>query len=161
LANLPDILLEYRVHAKQVSDAKRLTQSLAAELAFISSEHRRSGKADPIEAMSEALTLREVADLSEASAIADLCDRFDLLRNVMESGACEDELLRSALVHMALSRRSMRINHRLYADMSARIASQAFQRGSLGLALRALIVGFGKDSGRFLRASLGELASRR
>lgn len=161
MANLPDILLKYRVHAKQVSDAQRLTQSLAAELAFISSEHRRSGKTDPIEALSEAVTLREAADLHGAPAIVDLCDRFDLVRDVMESGACQDELLHSALAHMASSRRSMRINQRLYADVSARIAAQAFQKGALRLGLRALIVGMSKDSGRFLKASLHELAKGR
>lgn len=48
LANLPEPLLLYRVHAAQVSQDKMWTQRLSRNLAIISAQERRAGRADPL-----------------------------------------------------------------------------------------------------------------
>ncbi len=48
LANLPDALLLYRLHAGQISQAKLWTQRLSRNLALISALERRAGREDPM-----------------------------------------------------------------------------------------------------------------
>jgi GT2 family glycosyltransferase len=50
LANMPDALLQYRLHAGQVSQAKIWTQRLSRNLAIISAQERRAGRPDPLAA---------------------------------------------------------------------------------------------------------------
>jgi hypothetical protein len=50
LANLPEALLFYRLHAGQVTNEKMWTQRLSRNLAIISAQERRAGRADPIAA---------------------------------------------------------------------------------------------------------------
>ena len=51
LANLPETLLQYRVHAKQVSSSRLVQQTLSAVVAWHSAEARRCGRVDPVEAL--------------------------------------------------------------------------------------------------------------
>src|SRR5262249_43369587 len=50
LANMPEALLLYRVHAGQVSQEKIWTQRLSRNLAIISAQERRAGRPDPMQA---------------------------------------------------------------------------------------------------------------
>lgn len=52
-ANLPEVLLHYRVHAGQVSIRKCEQQALGTMMAKVASEFRRAGKLDPFDATLE------------------------------------------------------------------------------------------------------------
>ncbi len=52
IANLPDVLLRYRVHAGQVSKEKVWTQRLSRNLALLSAKSRRETGADPLNGFS-------------------------------------------------------------------------------------------------------------
>jgi glycosyltransferase involved in cell wall biosynthesis len=65
LANLPDILLDYRVHGHNVSIQRRREQALAAHIARLSARERRLGRPDPTATL-------------ERLRLADL-DRFNML----------------------------------------------------------------------------------
>lgn len=49
LANLPEVLLQYRLHGAQVSEEKVWTQRLSRNLAIIAAQERRAGRGDPLE----------------------------------------------------------------------------------------------------------------
>lgn len=154
LANLPEPLLRYRLHPDQVSATQRLTQSFASELAFICSEERRAARTDPVKCLSGTASWRERAFRGSAPAVTDLCDRFAVLWDVFQTAPCQRELLYSALAHISRYRLSMSINHRLYADVSAKVAVQALRSGALIVALRVFFIGSSKNIGRFLKMSL-------
>lgn len=154
LANLPEPLLRYRIHPDQVSAAKRMAQSFSSELAFICSEERRADRTDPANSLSKAATWQEGELLSGTPAVTDLCHRFAAMTDVFQTSLCQKERLRFALAQIAQSRLSMAINHRLYADISARIAVQALQIGALTIAFRALFIGLNKNMRRFIKTSL-------
>lgn len=47
VSNMPDILLQYRIHPDQVSQSKKLTQSFYRDLALFSAREREAGRPDP------------------------------------------------------------------------------------------------------------------
>ena len=55
LANLPEVLLDYRVHPEQVSAGINLGQRFARDLALIAARTRRAGRPDPFDRAEEAL----------------------------------------------------------------------------------------------------------
>lgn len=153
LANLPEPLLRYRIHPGQVSAAQRLTQSFASELAFICSEERRANRIDPVKGLSGTVSWSERAFLGDVPAIMDLCDRFAAIKDVFQATPCDKDLLYSALAQIAKFHLSMSINHRLYADVSAKIAVQALRNHAPKIALRAFFIGLSKNIGRFLKTA--------
>lgn len=159
IANLPSRLLQYRVHDRQVSEAHRLEQSFASELAFICSEHRRAGKPDPVASLQGIGSFDCLEVFREVPALSDLAQRFAVLTELLTCSRDEEGTLRSALQHMSPFTESMRINHRLYADVAAIIAGKAVHRGALGLALRALVIGSRTSMARFYKASFKQFAA--
>jgi len=153
LANLPEVLLRYRVHPNQVSAAQRLTQSFAAEFAFISSEERRRGNVDPAEQARGSEIWRESLHPGDPPALVALYSRFAVMREVFQGVSCHSDLLRSTLVQIANVRQSMSINHRLYADVSVKIVGMALRKGAFLIAARAIYVGIRKNMGRFIKMS--------
>lgn len=158
LANLPEILVRYRIHPGQVSAAQRLAQSFASELAFRCSEERRSGNVDPIDNANETESWPQTVGMRGTPALKDLCDRFDAIGEVIHRSSCPGDVLRVAVEHMEVFRQSMTINHRLYADVSAAIAAQALRSGEFSVAVRALAIGSRQNMGRFIRTSLRQFA---
>jgi hypothetical protein len=55
LANLPEILLAYRVHGGQTSAGINLGQRFAHDLALLAARARRAGRPDPLDGVGEAL----------------------------------------------------------------------------------------------------------
>jgi glycosyltransferase involved in cell wall biosynthesis len=55
LANLPDVLLSYRVHGGQTSRGINLDQRFAHDLALIAARERRAGRSDPLDGVGEPL----------------------------------------------------------------------------------------------------------
>jgi hypothetical protein len=55
LANLPDALLDYRVHRRQTSAGINLDQRFAHDLALLAARMRRASGADPLDGVGEAL----------------------------------------------------------------------------------------------------------
>ncbi len=159
LANLPDRLLQYRVHDHQVSEAHRLEQSFASELAFICSEHRRAGVPDPVALLQGMESFDCLEAFQKVPALSELAERFAVMKELLQCSHDKEETLRSTLRHMSPLRESMRINHRLYADVAAIIAGKAIRRGALDLALRAFFVGSRASMARFYKASLKQLAA--
>lgn len=159
LANLPDRLLQYRVHDHQVSEAHRLEQSFASELAFICSECRRAGKTDPAALLQGHRTFESLEVVQTVPALSDLAQRFAILKRLLEGALDEQEMMRATLRQISPFQESMRINHRLYADVAALIAGKAVRHGALGLALRALVIGSRTSIGRFYKASFKQFAA--
>jgi hypothetical protein len=159
LANLPDRLLQYRVHGHQVSEARRLEQSFASELAFICSEHRRAGAPDPVTILQNMGSFDSLEAFQEVPALSELAERFAAMRELLQCSRDEEETLRSTLRHMSPIRASMRINHRLYADAAAMIAGKAVRHGVLGLALYAFLVGSRAGMGRFCKSFFKQWAA--
>lgn len=151
LANLPEPLLRYRIHPDQVSASQRLAQSFASELAFICSEERRADRTDPVKGVSGAVGWHERAFLDGIPAVTDLCDRYAAMGDVFQTTPCQKDLLYSALAQIARCRPSMSINHRLYAEVSAKIAVQALRNRAPIIALAAFFIGSSKNIGRFLK----------
>ncbi len=73
LANLPDILLYYRIHPTQVSTRNAMAQTQSAVVAWLSCKARLEGKPDPVDAL-DALpaigTLDTLFDMDGADALA-------------------------------------------------------------------------------------------
>ena len=159
LANLPDRLLQYRVHDHQVSEADRLEQSFASELAFICSEHRRAADPDPVALLQGMGSFDGLEAFRKVPAFSDLAERFAVMQDLLQYSRDEEGTLRSTLRHISPLRESMRINHRLYADVAAIIAGKAVRRGALGLALHAFFVGSRVSKARFYKESIKQLAA--
>ena len=74
LANLPDVVLKYRRHAAQVSVRKCSQQSLSSTIARAAALHRRTGRPDGLNGLSEitpaVLESLGVTDVSRQSALA-------------------------------------------------------------------------------------------
>lgn len=157
LANIAEPLLKYRLHPDQVSAKQRLAQSFASELAFICSEERRAARKDPVMFLSDTATWHKRDFHGGTPAVTDLCDRFTVMSDVLQSAPCQRDLLHSALAHIARFHISMSINHRLYADVSAMIAVQALRSGALIMAVRAFRVGSMQSMRRFLKMLLKNL----
>jgi glycosyltransferase involved in cell wall biosynthesis len=49
IANLPEILLNYRIHGRNISKAQRYEQSICMQVAKLSADARAQGKPDPVE----------------------------------------------------------------------------------------------------------------
>ena len=154
LANVPEPLLWYRIHPGQVSAAHRLAQSFASELAFICSNERRAGRADPVNGLGGAVSWHERASLGITPAVTDLCNRFTIMADLFQAQRCKKDLLLSALAQVANYHNSMSINHRLYADVSAKIAMQALRSRAPIIALCAFCIGSNKNIRRFSRTAL-------
>lgn len=154
LANLPEPLLRYRIHPDQVSAAQRLAQCFASELAFICSEERRADRTDPTNNLNRAANWQERGLLGDAPAVTDLCHRFIAMKDVFQASSCQRDRLDAALAQIARSRLVMTINHRLYADVSAKIAVQALYCGEFTIVFRAFFIGLSKNMGRFMKMSL-------
>ncbi len=56
VANLPDVLLRYRIHAAQTSSGVNLRQRFAHDLALIAARARRKGGPDPFEGIDDPLS---------------------------------------------------------------------------------------------------------
>jgi hypothetical protein len=88
LANLPQVLLKYRLHPGQVSVAKCTKQALGATAAKAAAIARRSGKPDPLESTGE-ITPASLAGLgvSEAMQHTTLARGYlSSIRNMCEAG---------------------------------------------------------------------------
>lgn len=154
LANLPEALLRYRLHPDQVSAEQRLAQSFASELAFICSEERRAGRPDPVENSEGAVSWLSPYSADNVGVIKDLCDRFAAMGDIIQTKKCQKDLLHSANSQMAHFRLSMSINHRLYADVAAKIAVQAIHNSAPLIALRAIFIGSCRSTFRFWKMAL-------
>lgn len=70
LANLPDILLRYRVHSGQASCAKLVQQTLSAAAAWHSHEARLAGRDDPVDGLTRLPALDDLDALFGRQGIA-------------------------------------------------------------------------------------------
>jgi glycosyltransferase involved in cell wall biosynthesis len=89
LANLPEVLLKYRIHPGQVSVAKCRKQALGAAVAKAAAAARRSGKPDPLQSIAE-ITPTALARLgvSEALQHTTLARGYlSSIRNMCDAGA--------------------------------------------------------------------------
>jgi len=55
LANLPEVLLDYRVHGRQISAGINLDQRFARDLAIVAARARRAGRTDPLDGADQAV----------------------------------------------------------------------------------------------------------
>jgi glycosyltransferase involved in cell wall biosynthesis len=132
IANLPDVVLRYRVHNSQVT-SRRIRQTAVASLAArVSAEARRQGKADPLRGLEEltedflseyGVTCRDI-DARVRQAIVNrlflLCSagRFDLAEDfARQYGAAHaDPLLAQRMrVEIELARSKQFLGRRCYA----------------------------------------------
>ncbi|WP_423414977.1 glycosyltransferase [Hyphomicrobium sp. B1] len=151
ISNLPDVLLEFRVHDKNVSTTRRWEQALAAHIARFSAKRRRAGFPDPVEGVSN-LKLEHLEELhlsaaERSSVLADLAEaalvsyeagkRHSYLLHAFDSLMAKDELKSSR------DRRSAR---KLIAGLwmtsapsdAARLTAQITRKLATGRDLRAM-----------------------
>jgi hypothetical protein len=81
LANLPEVLLDYRVHRGQTSAGVNLDQSFAHDLALLAARARRAGGADPFDGIGEALRFHRPppADWRTPPSVASLVSAYGAL----------------------------------------------------------------------------------
>jgi glycosyltransferase involved in cell wall biosynthesis len=151
LANVPEVLLKYRVHPSQVSSNRYLDQGLASELAFICSAERLAGRGDPAENVANP---HEIENFNDVPSLIALYSRFKSMSAILQDRCDQEDLFHTALAHIASSDEAMSINHRLYADISARIFMNSVRRGSVSLALKSILVGMQRDTKRFFKTVL-------
>ena len=135
LANLPEVLLHYRVHPGQVSAGVNLGQRFAHDLALVAARARRAGAPDPFDGVGEALAFDRAASLPPS--LAALAGAY---RALAYFEAMTDEApSREALADLVASARAGLLGDgRRYRALSlARCARLAARRGDWRLAARA------------------------
>ena len=148
LANVPEVLLKYRVHPSQVSSNRYLDQGFASELAFICSAERLAGRGDPAENIANP---QEIAGFNDVPSLIALYSRFKSMSAILQDRCDQEDLFHTALAHMASPDEVMSINHRLYADVSAQIFMNGVRKGSVSLAFKSMLVGMQRDTKRFFK----------
>jgi hypothetical protein len=145
LANLPDVLLHYRVHPGQISAGVNLGQRFAHDLALLAARTRRAGRPDPFDGVGEALAFDSLgpAAASMPLSVASIASAYRALAyfEAMTDAAPSREALADVV---ASARQGLLGDGRRYRALSlVRCARLAFGRGdrrlaavAAGLALR-------------------------
>jgi hypothetical protein len=157
LANLPETLLNYRVHANQISTGVNLGQRFAHDLALIAARRRRRGEPDPIEGIGEALSFDDPSPggASASPIVARLASAYRAL-SFFEGGVDEapdagalDNLIEAA-------RQGLLGDGRRYRTQAlARCAHLALRRGQWRQAAAAATLALGAAPGRALPVLIG------
>lgn len=121
MANLPDVLLDFRCHDNSVSQRRRREQALAGHIARLAAHERRAGRPDPTTAI-------------ERLCLSDL-DRFDL--SPPERASIFLDLSEAALVSYEATR-----ERRYLADAEESLAAQRDDGSKRAGDLRRRLAGY-------------------
>ena len=139
LANLPEVLLDYRVHDGQISAGVNLDQRFARDLAIVAARARRAGSPDPLDGAREALRFDRPlpAAWPAPPSVAALFAAYAAL--AWFEGRCESPPNRSALKSLvSCSRAALLGDGRRYRAMAlCRAAHLAARRSDWRLAAAA------------------------
>jgi glycosyltransferase involved in cell wall biosynthesis len=134
LANLPDILLDYRWHDKNTTKVHRFSQSLSAYLARFAGDARRRGLRDPTETL-DTLSIADLDRFDQPSG-----DRKLLLFNLSETALANYEDSRDPALLTAAEQGLARLAASpcpRVRSIATRIARRRLRRGELGNAAKA------------------------
>jgi hypothetical protein len=153
LANLPDTLLNYRVHGRQTSAGINLDQRFAHDLALLAARTRRAGGADPLDGVGEAVRFDRSppADWQAPPSVAALFSAYGALAYFERRVASPPE--RSALLSLvACARDALLGGGRRYRALSlVRCERLAARRGDWRLAAEAAALALRVAPGRAAR----------
>jgi hypothetical protein len=122
MANLPQVILQYRIHPNQVSVRKRKQQSLCSLAALASAASRRNGRPDPLNSVEELTPAVLVAlGVSEAKQQSALANEYrGWIRSMCGAGEWSGAL--NAAIEMLQSSDWKHIERRTVADMRLEVA---------------------------------------
>ncbi len=157
LANLPEVLLAYRVHGGQTSAGINLDQRFAHDLALIAARERRAGRADPLDGAGEALRFDRPlpADWRAPPSVAALVSAYGALAYFEGRAAPPPD--RSALLSLVACARDALLGdgRRYRASSLVRCARLAARRADWRLAAEAGALALRIAPGRAARALAG------
>ena len=168
LANLPETLLLYRVHAAQISEQKEWSQRLARNLALLAANERRAGRLDPIgsyncfdkDAQGQRCKRQGCAD-----CVCETVTAFRVAGELVSGRKAETTKEHIALTLRYVSQNTMGDGKKSQMRVLMALLRDGAIRGSLPQLTSALGVAIRLHPGRTLRALLGlsryrELADR-
>ena len=139
LANLPDVLLDYRIRRGQISAGSDLDQRFAHDLALLAARERRAGRADPLDGAGDPLRFDRPfpADCRLPAGVAELVAAYGAL--AWFEGRAAPSPDQSALFSLvACARAALLGDGRRFRALSLlRCASLAVRRGDWRLAVAA------------------------
>jgi glycosyltransferase involved in cell wall biosynthesis len=155
LANLDEVLLEYRQHPAQISEQRAWTQRLSRNLAVISARERRAGRPDPLASY----------PCYDAASGVHVCRNFGCFGPICESIRRMDDarrILTGERIALENARRLLRYvgNHSVGDGQSMRLQTllalcrQGWRQKSPMLFGKALSTAFRINPGRTLRQML-------
>lgn len=138
-ANLPDVLVKYRIHNDQLSFRRRKQQILSMVAAQVSASLRREGKRDPLDSIDE-LTPATLAQMgiSEDRQMTSLAAGYAFwVRQLYSAG--EFKSVGAAADQMRKDCDSKNISPRLLADVHLLAARAHWKQGNMGRCLLAIL----------------------
>ena len=153
LANLPEVLLAYRVHGGQTSTGINLDQRFARDLALVAARARRAGRADPFDGLGEALRFDRPlpADWPTPPSVATLVSAYGALA-WFEATTAEAPSREALADLVASARRGLLGGDRRYRALSlVRCARLATRRVDWRLAAEAAALALRIAPGRAVR----------
>jgi hypothetical protein len=157
LANLPEVLLNYRIHDGQTSAGINLDQRFAHDLALLAARARRAGRPDPIDGVGEALRFDQPfpADWPTPASVAALVSAYGALAYF--EGRSSSPPDRSALLSLVACARAALLGdgRRYRAFALCCCARLAARRGDWRLAAEAAALALRIAPGRAVRGLAG------
>ena len=160
LANLPETLLRYRRHPKQVSTGVNWRQRLARDMALLSARERRAGRPDPLNDLEREMSTRpfvEVMDSARAPGLRKLHNAY-LGAHLLEKGSKLLNTHQAQVINEAVRGRYFGDGGKLRCEIAARTARSSFKARHWRTAAEAALLSLSMAPGRALSAMLGRNA---
>ena len=157
LANLPQTLLCYRRHPKQISHGVNWRQRLARDVALLSARARRSGRPDPLKEMEDktgALSFGEIADTFATKELARLLYAYAGARLLEREPQLVDANQAQAIIDAARGR-YFGEGRKLRCQIVARTAKSSFKALHWRVAVEAMLLSLSISPGRALSSMMG------
>ena len=157
LANLPQTLLCYRRHPKQISHGVNWRQRLARDVALLSARARRSGRPDPLDEIDDTLTPLSFGELAErfpTRELAGLLYAYAGARLLEKEARLEDAHQAQAIIDAARGS-YFGDGRKLRCEIVARAAKSSFKALHWRVAAQALLLSLSIAPGRALSSMMG------
>lgn len=136
IAALPDVVLDYRQHAGQVSRTAKLRQWFSTELATASGALRRAGVADPTAGFAAPLDWHDGAEITALGPLGAIARAYAAMDKALNAPSSEALPLEALAQTLGEARRNRVGRARLRQAALQALARRALRAGQVTLALR-------------------------
>ena len=160
LANLPETLLRYRRHSKQVSTGVNWRQRLARDMALLSARERRAGRPDPLNDLEQEIATRPSEEVMVAPCALELRKLHDAYNgaSLLETGSNLLDAHQAQAIIEATRGRYFGDGGKLRCEIAARAARASFKAHYWRAGAEAALLSLSMAPGRALSAMLGRNA---